>query len=55
MKLGVLKRVPLREVWRHEGNDFSKWLAAPERPFDTTIAEFGNARDRPFKWGWCKS
>jgi hypothetical protein len=30
MKLGVLKRVPLREVWRHEGNDFSKWLAAPE-------------------------
>ena len=39
MKLGVLKRVPLREVWRHEGNDFSKWLAAPERSFDTTITE----------------
>lgn len=27
MKLGVFKKVDLREVWHHEEYDFSKWLA----------------------------
>lgn len=27
MKLGSLQRVPLREVWKNEERDFSKWLA----------------------------
>lgn len=30
MKLGTLTRVPLREVWKNEERDFSKWLATPE-------------------------
>ena len=27
MKLANLKQVPLREVWKHEALDFTKWLA----------------------------
>ena len=30
MKLGSLQRVPLREVWKNEERDFSKWLASEE-------------------------
>lgn len=30
MKLGKLKRIDLREYWRHEALDFTKWLAEPE-------------------------
>ncbi|MFN3683249.1 MAG: DUF4268 domain-containing protein [Fimbriimonadaceae bacterium] len=29
-RLGRLERVPLREAWRHEANDFTPWLAEPE-------------------------
>ncbi len=25
--LSKLKRVPLREAWKHEANDFTPWLA----------------------------
>jgi hypothetical protein len=25
--LSKLERVPLREAWRHEANDFTPWLA----------------------------
>ena len=24
--IGKLQRVPLREVWKHEAHDFTKWL-----------------------------
>jgi len=27
MNLGRIKKVPLREIWRHEALDFTKWLA----------------------------
>lgn len=30
VQLGKLVRVPLREGWRHEANDFTPWLARPE-------------------------
>lgn len=30
MKLGKLKRVDLREYWKHEALDFTRWLAEPE-------------------------
>lgn len=30
MKLGKIKRVELREVWKHEATNFTKWLAKPE-------------------------
>ena len=30
MKLGKLTRVDLREYWKHEALDFTRWLAEPE-------------------------
>ena len=30
MKLGKLKKIPLREYWKHEALDFTKWLSEPE-------------------------
>jgi hypothetical protein len=30
MKLGTLKRVDLREYWKHEALDFTQWLSEPE-------------------------
>lgn len=30
MKLGTLKRIDLREYWKHEAFDFTKWLSEPE-------------------------
>lgn len=30
MKLGTLKRIDLREYWKHEALDFTKWLSEPE-------------------------
>jgi hypothetical protein len=30
MGLGTLKTIELREAWKHEANDFTKWLAEPE-------------------------
>ena len=29
MKLGKLSRVDLRQYWKHEAIDFTKWLAEP--------------------------
>ena len=29
LSLGKLVRIPLREAWRHEANDFTPWLAQP--------------------------
>lgn len=30
MKLGKLTRVDLRQYWKHEALDFTRWLAEPE-------------------------
>src|SRR5215208_6450054 len=30
MALGTLKKIDLREGWKHEANDFTKWLALEE-------------------------
>ena len=30
MSIGRLEEVPLREIWPHEGNDFTPWLAKPK-------------------------
>jgi len=30
ISLGKLKEVNIREVWKHEQYDFSKWLSSPE-------------------------
>ncbi len=30
MKLGKIKQVALREIWKHEATNFTKWLAIPE-------------------------
>lgn len=30
MKLGRIKQVELRDIWKHEATDFTKWLAKPE-------------------------
>lgn len=30
MKLGIIKQVELREIWKHEATNFTKWLALPE-------------------------
>ncbi len=37
MKLGKIKEVDIREVWKHEQYDFSKWLASEEN-----ISELGD-------------
>ncbi len=37
MKLGKLKEIDIRKVWKHEQYDFSKWLASEEN-----INELGN-------------
>lgn len=30
MKLGKLSKIDLRNYWKHEANDFTRWLAEPE-------------------------
>ena len=30
MKLGRIKQVALREIWKHEAINFTNWLAMPE-------------------------
>lgn len=30
MKLGTLKEIDVRELWKHEQYDFSNWLAKEE-------------------------
>lgn len=37
LKLGKLKKVDLREYWKHEALDFTRWLAQPEN-----LEELGN-------------
>lgn len=36
--IGKLKKVPLREIWRHEAQDFTTWLA---ENIDTLSEEIG--------------
>ena len=38
MKFGKLQEIDIREVWKHEQYDFSKWLASEEN-----IQELGDA------------
>lgn len=40
MKLGELKKVDLRDVWKHEEYDFSKWLAE-EKNIELLSSEIG--------------
>ncbi len=28
--LGKLEKIDLRDIWKHEANDFTKWLSEPE-------------------------
>lgn len=37
LKLGKLKKIDLREYWKHEALDFTRWLALPEN-----LEELGN-------------
>lgn len=30
VQLGIIERIPVRDVWRHEALDFTKWLAQEE-------------------------
>ena len=30
MKIGMLKEVDIRDLWKHEQYDFSNWLAEPD-------------------------
>jgi len=40
MGLGKLKKIDLREAWKHEANDFTKWLAEEEN-LDLLADEIG--------------
>jgi hypothetical protein len=30
MKLGRIQQIELRDIWKHEATNFTKWLAKPE-------------------------